>query len=263
MPMEPQKFTTIAHQDHRFCCPVSAAKAAELVEALELRASDRVIDVGCGKAEWLIRLVERYDVHAIGVDTNSQFLEEARRQAGARIRPGRLELHHLAMTDFAAGDGVYAASICIGSSHAFGDHRSALWGLANLTRPGGLILLGEGYWKQPPTSQYLAFLGAELSDFRTHAGNVLAGLENGLTPLYSCVSSDDEWDRYEGLYSRAVDRHLGNHPNDPDVDELRDRIGSWREAYLRWGRDTFGFGFYLFRKPVRAADGGAPEGRGR
>lgn len=250
MPMEPLKFTTIAHRDHRFCSPVSSAKADELVALFNLRAEERVIDVGCSKAEWLIRLVERRGVHGVGVDTNERFLEEARQQAATRIPAGRLELHHLPMAEFDAGEGVYGAAICIGSSHAFGDHRSALWSLANLARPGGLVLLGEGYWKQPPASQYLALLGAEPSDYRSHAGNVLAGLENGLIPLYSCVSNDDEWDRYEGLYALSIERHIAEHPDDPDADEMRDRIGSWREAYLRWGRDTLGFGFYLFRKPA-------------
>ena len=93
----------------------------------------------------------------------------------------------------------------------------------------------------------LAALGAKPSEFTSHAGNVAAGIEEGLVPLYSRVSSDDEWDHYEGLYARAVERHLAAHPGDPDHTAMRDKIRGWREAYLEWGRETLGFGYYLFR----------------
>ena len=34
---------------------------------------------------------------------------------------------------------------------------------------------------------------------------------------------------------------------------MLERIRRWRDAYLRWGRDTLGFAVYLFSRPaVRA-----------
>jgi hypothetical protein len=29
---------------------------------------------------------------------------------------------------------------------------------------------------------------------------------------------------------------------------MGERIRRWRETYLRWGRDTLGFGLYLFER---------------
>ena len=30
---------------------------------------------------------------------------------------------------------------------------------------------------------------------------------------------------------------------------MLERSRKWRDAYLRWGRDTLGFGVYLFARP--------------
>ena len=54
--MNPFRFSTLAHADHLFCSPMSSARADELVEWLQLAPSSRVLDVGCGKAEFLLRL---------------------------------------------------------------------------------------------------------------------------------------------------------------------------------------------------------------
>ena len=35
----------------------------------------------------------------------------------------------------------------------------------------------------------------------------------------------------------------------PIAPALLERIRRWRAAYLRWGRDTLGFGTYLFHRP--------------
>jgi hypothetical protein len=67
--------------------------------------------------------------------------------------------------------------------------------------------------------------------------------------LYSCVSKADEWDHYEGLFCRGVERFARNHPQGPDAPAFRERIRSFRECYRRWSRDTMDFGFYLFSKP--------------
>src|SRR5262249_55258511 len=202
------------------------------------------------KAGMLIRLIERRagglvgsaGITGIGVDRNARFLEEGHRSAARRVASGSLELIEgdvvAYLKDTVAGSGVGAgavglfdAALCTGSTHAFGGFRQTLRALARVVRPGGEILIGEGYWKEDPDSGYLAALGAPRTEFTDHAGNVARGVEEGLVPLYSTVSSHDEWDRYEGLYLRAVERYVTGHPEDPDSSALRDHIRRWRDAY--------------------------------
>jgi hypothetical protein len=77
---------------------------------------------------------------------------------------------------------------------------------------------------------------------------VRAGEEAGLVPICTAVSTEDEWDRYEGLCARAVEDYAAGHPEDPEAEALWKRSRRHREAYEHWGRDTLGFGLYVFQK---------------
>lgn len=268
MTIDRRKLTAIGHADHVICNPVSPSKVDEVLDLMDLPPGARVLDAGCGKAEILMRLIEKRggEVRGFGVDLNAAFLDEARRGAASRVPAGSLELVESDVAAYlrgeAAGDRVgsggdrpgrtvpepFDAALCTGSTHAFQGYRQTLRALARVVRPGGQVLIGEGYWRKDPEEGYLKAIGATRAEFTDHAGNVACAVEEGLVPLYSTVSSGDEWDRYEGLYLRAVERYVSTHPEDPDSSGLRDHIRRWRDAYLRWGRDTLGFGLYLFRK---------------
>lgn len=250
--MNPYRFSTLAHADHVFCSPMSSARADELVELLDLPAAcvSRVLDVGCGKAEFLLRTVQRYpSATGVGVDLNGEMLRVAQANATARGMAGRLEWHAARATDVPLEPASFDLVICLGSSQAFGRFEQALAAVAALVCPGGQVLMADPYWRVQPDPEFLAFLKTDADVHLTHAGNEAAGLAAGLVPLYSCVSNADEWDHYEGLFCRAVERFVRDYPDDPDAAPYGARIRAWREAYRRWSRDTLGFGFYLFRKP--------------
>ena len=78
---------------------------------------------------------------------------------------------------------------------------------------------------------------------------MVVGEEEGLVPLYSVASNQDDWDRYETLQWHAAAEYASGNPDDPDVPELVARVAHDREVYLRWGRETLGWALYLFRKP--------------
>ncbi len=224
---------------------MSSAKADELVALLDLLPGARVLDAGCGKGGLLFRVVETYGADGVGIDRSPHFMEEARARAAERPAVGTVELLEMDIAEYAVEPASLDLSICVGSTQLYGDYRSALQVLSQLVRPGGLLLMGEGYWKGEPDPAYLQALEASRDDLTDHAGNVAIALEEGLTPLYSCVSNEDEWDRYEGLYLRGIERYVADHPEDPDAPAMLQRIRSWRDVYLRWGRDTLGFGLYL------------------
>jgi len=247
--MDPLKFTTIAHGAHRFLNPIDPGTLEQALARVALAPGDRAIDVGCGKAALLIGLAERYRVRGLGVDINPAFLAEARAEAERRGVSQAVELIegnaaglHLTPASFALGS-------CIGATHALGGYPETLRALARLVRPGGHLLVGEGYWKHPPAPEYLERLGAREDEMTTHEGNLAAGNAAGLGERGAWVSRDQDWDRYEDLYADSVERYVEAHAEDPDAPAIGERIRRWRETYLRWGRDTLGFGLYLFERP--------------
>jgi cyclopropane fatty-acyl-phospholipid synthase-like methyltransferase len=248
--MDPAKFTTIAHLEHRFCNPLDPVLLERVTAGLGLGAGDRVIDVGCGKAALLVDLARRFGVNGLGVDINAAFLAEGRRLAERDGVATLVTLMQVEASRLEAAAGAFALALCIGSTHALGGYSAALRALARLARPGGHVLLGQGYWKRAPDGDYLTRLGATADEMTTHDGNIAAGIAERLEEAGAWTSGDDDWDRYEGLYADTVERYVAEHPEDPDTPAMRERIRRWRETYRRWGRDTLGFGLYLFRRTL-------------
>ena len=247
--MDPLRFTTIAHREHRILNPLDPARLERVTAALGLEAGDRAIDVGCGKAVVLVDLARRHGTIGLGVDVNAAFLAEGRALAE---RHGVAALVTLVEADAARLElepEAFALALCLGATHALGGYAETLRALAPRVRPGGHVLVGQGYWKRTPDTEYLERLGATADEMTSHDGNLAAGIAEGLEVVGAWISGTDDWDRYEGLYADTVERHVAEHPGDPDSAAMRERIRSWREAYRRWGRDTLGFGLYLFRRP--------------
>ena len=76
--MNHQKFSSIAHRDHDYCNPISAVKIEKVLDLLPLNESSRVLDLGCGRAELALRIIERFGSTVIAVDHSELMLDAAR-----------------------------------------------------------------------------------------------------------------------------------------------------------------------------------------
>jgi SAM-dependent methyltransferase len=246
------KFTTIAHSTHRYLSPLSTAKAESLIRRLALAPGKRVLDVGCGKASFLLDLLAAVQARGVGVDTNPAFIAAATAAAQERGLSERAEFLNARLQDAIDSALRFDAVVCMGSSHAVGSLADAFAWAWTVLAPGGVALFADGYWKRPPDPKYLEVLGAAEDEMTTHAGNAARAREVGFRVLSTATSNDDEWDEYEGRYCAAIERYVDAHPDDPDVGAMAARICGWHEAYLHWGRDTLGFGFYELLKPTCA-----------
>jgi SAM-dependent methyltransferase len=228
--MDRAAVSRIAHGDLVLYNPLAEADVDEAIGLLGLERGARVLDVACGRAEVLGRIAERWDVEAIGYDIDAELIEGAR-------RPG---LDLIVADEPPAGP--FDLAVCIGSSHALGGFPDALARLHQLVRPGGQVLLGEGYWRTTPTPEYLDALGGatedELSDYRGLFDMAQAA---GLTPLWSCVASERDWDRYEWTQVLNAERHGG--------EQLLERAAAARRRLtMPGGRETLGFALALLRR---------------
>jgi SAM-dependent methyltransferase len=242
------KFYDITHRDHVLCNPLSLAKVDEMVDLLDLPAGGRILDIGCGKGELLVRTVERYAVSAVGVDLSPYVVRELRERVAARIPHAETELLEMDGAAYAGVPASFDLASCLGASWTFGGHTGTLRALAAWTRPGGQVLVGEPFWRCEPDPAYLASSGLSREQFGTHWENVRAAVDLGLTPIYALASDEDDFDRYEALQWRAADRYARAHPADPDLPELLERVAHGRGEYTRWGRSTLGWSLYLFRR---------------
>jgi SAM-dependent methyltransferase len=248
--MDRWKYLAIIHRYHLFCNPISAEKIDELVGLLRLPPRPRVLEIACGKGELLCRIVERWDARGVGVELYPGWVAEARAKADERGLRERIEIVEGDGARFEAPLESFGATICLGASWIFGGHAGTISALARWTEPGGIIVVGEPFWKRDPSPEHLRAARLERDSMGTHLGNIEAGAREGVLFLHAIVSSPDDWDRYEGYHRYAAEMYAAENPGDPDLKELLAVTRRYREdAYLRWGREEMGWAVYLFRKP--------------
>jgi len=101
-----------------FNSPLSDERAALLIAEAEPTGGERVVDLGCGWGELLLRTVTAAPgATGDGVDTSPYALERGRRNATARGLADRVTFHEAEAASW-TGTG-YDLAICIGSSHAW------------------------------------------------------------------------------------------------------------------------------------------------
>ncbi|NPU85903.1 MAG: class I SAM-dependent methyltransferase [Syntrophaceae bacterium] len=248
--MDMLRFFNIIHLEHILLNPMSLEKLEQLITLLTLKPEARVLDIATGKGEFLIRLAERNrQMTGTGVDLSPYFIADVKKKHQERVPDA--QLHFLEM------DGAeyvpetlqsFDLAACIGASWIFGGHRGTLSALQKMAAPESWIVVGEPYWRHEPEQEYLEAIEMARSDLGTHDQNADAGRDLGLELVYTLVSSQDDWDRYEGLQWYAAETWASDHRDDPDVETVLKRVRESKTAYLRWGRETLGWAIYVFKK---------------
>ncbi len=241
----------IAHRGHLFCSPMTSERAGRLVSLLDLPESPSMVDLCCGKAELLLRLVEQTQGLGLGVDLSRAFITEGQERAATRGISDRVRLVCSDVNAYPFEPGSHDLAMRIGGADhagAFGDQVARL---RDLVRPGGSVLIADVYWrKEPPAERFSPFMredGPMRLEFHAEKAAILQA--NGLDLLYTMTSTEDEWDHYEGLCIRAVERWAVENPGDPRRESVLARARDAYGDYLAWRREYLGFGFYLARRP--------------
>jgi cyclopropane fatty-acyl-phospholipid synthase-like methyltransferase len=227
---------------------MSEHKFERLIRLLNLKNGSRVLDIACGKGEFLIRLTERYNISGVGVDISPYCIRDCTEKKNARIPKSDLEFVEMDGVDYELDSrGPFDVTMCIGASWIFQDHRGTVQALKKFTKSGGMILVGEPFWIKEPSKEYLNADGMRKEQFTSHYNNVKIGEEEGLDCIYTLVSEKDDWDHYETLQWLATDEFIKSYPEDKDIQDLCERVKKMKEVFLRWGRDTMGWAIYVFR----------------
>lgn len=236
----------ILHRYQEIMNPITEAKLDNLVELLKLNPGDSVLDIACGKGELLVKLVEKYGIKGVGIDKSPYCIKDCNQKKIDRVPGADLVFHLMDGADYKPEE-PFDMTCCIGASRVFGDHEGTLKALSEMTRPGGLILVGEPYWLKEPDSEYLEAEGLTRDSYRSHRENVEIGEQLGLKCLCTVDSDHDGWDYYQTLHWWAAEEYIANNPDDPDNSEIREATEKNKEIYLRWGRDTMGWSLYIFK----------------
>src|SRR5512142_2363684 len=243
--MDIPRIFNITESAHRIHNPITPEKLATLGAALRLEAGARVLDLGSGSGEMLCTWARDHGISGVGIDMSQLFTEQAKRRAEELGVADRVTFIHGDAAGYVS-DVKVAVAACVGATWIGGGVGGTIELLARSLRTGGVILIGEPYWRQlPPTEDVTrGCLANSIADFLLLPELLASFGHLGYDVVEMVLADQDSWDRYEAAKWLTMRRWLEANPDDDFAKEVRAELTSAPERYATYTREYLGWGVF-------------------
>jgi SAM-dependent methyltransferase len=243
--MDIPRIFNITESAHRIHNPFTPEKLATLGAALRMEAGTHVLDLGCGSGEMLCTWARDYSIIGTGIDMSQLFIEQARHRAEELGVADKVKFIHGDATGYVADEKVDVAA-CVGATWIGGGVAGTIELLAQSLRTGGVILIGEPYWRQLPPTEDVAkrCLATSISDFLVLPELLASFGRLGYDVVEMVLADQDSWDRYEAAKWLTMRRWLEANPDDALAKEVRSQLTSEPVRYAAYTREYLGWGVF-------------------
>ncbi|VUS44847.1 hypothetical protein SB6423_04862 [Klebsiella pasteurii] len=237
---------TISESAHRIHNPFTLEKMHVLGEVLRMEQGTRIIDIGSGSGEMLCTWALEYGITGTGVDLSQLFSEQARQRADELGISDQVTFIHNDAAGFVAEEKCDIAA-CVGATWIGGGVKGTIDLLQKSLKPGGLILIGEPFWRQVPASDEVAqkCVASSIDDFMTLPALVASFGENGYDVVEMVLADQEGWDRYEAAKWLTLRRWLDNNPDDEMASEIRTMLDTAPVNHVTYTREYLGWGVFV------------------
>ena len=240
--MDLPRHRTIREGDQRIANPFTAEKLATLGRAVRLRPGDTLLDLASGRGELLCTWARDHQISGTGVDISTVAVEMSCERATELAVAGRVTFVHGDASSYVADEPVDVAA-CIGATWIGRGVNGTIELLERSLRPGGMLLIGEPYWRlEPPDQETVEACHAERKDDFDDLPSLLHRFQDQGWDVVEWVLADpDSWDRYAAPHWLTISRWLEDHPDDELAPDFRAELTGdplrhvRRREFLGWG----------------------------
>jgi SAM-dependent methyltransferase len=240
----PRSFT-IRESSHRIHNPFTSDKLATLGQALSPPPGTRMLDLACGTGEMLCTWARDHQVTGTGIDISTVFIAAALARAAELKVDGLVSFAHGDASGYVADAPVGIAS-CIGATWIGDGVPGTVELLRRSLQPGGMMLIGEPYWRrEPPGQATVEGCDAIGSDGFLHLPELIERFgELGCDVVEMVLASQDDWDLYAAAQWLNIRRWLDANPEDELVGQMRAELTAAPARYARYRSEYLGWGVF-------------------
>ncbi|MDW8171004.1 MAG: methyltransferase domain-containing protein [Anaerolineae bacterium] len=242
-------YQTIIEAALRLPNPLTEAHLRRLAQAAQVRPATRLLDVACGGGELLNSWALWYEVNGTGVDAAEAAIHLAEQRANELKVWAQVQYTVSEALDFPQSFHQYHIVSHLGLA-AWGDQLGeALNTLRAALRDNedGVLLIGETFWRKPPSAEACAALGLPANTLRSLDEVATQLLAHDVELLDMIVPTPEDWDAFMSAQWRAISDWL---PACEDV-ALANRVRTqWQQSqlsYLRYERELIGWAAFVLR----------------
>ncbi|THV33673.1 SAM-dependent methyltransferase [Glycomyces buryatensis] len=241
----PRTFT-IRESEHRIHNPFDERKLADLGAALHLKPGMRMLDLASGSGEMLCSWARDHRLTGTGVDVSTAFTAKARARAAELDVAEQVSFVHGDASGYVSSEPVDVAA-CIGATWIGGGVAGTIELLRRSLRPGGLMLIGEPFWrKTPPDRETVTacHMGSRddlfaLPGLVAHFGRI------GYDQVEMVLADQDSWDRYAAAQWLNTRRWLDQNPEDELAAQMRAELTAAPLQHILYQREYLGWGVFV------------------
>ncbi|EGT3624056.1 class I SAM-dependent methyltransferase [Morganella morganii] len=236
---------TISESEHRIHNPFTEEKYATLGRVLRMKPNTHILDLGSGSGEMLCTWAREYSITGLGIDMSQLFSAQARLRAEELGVSDRVQFIHNDAAGYVAED-KFDVAACVGATWIAGGFAGMVELLAQSLKPGGIMLIGEPFWRQLPSTEEIAQACgvSAIADLLMLPELISAFDDLGYDVVEMVLADQDGWDRYEAAKWLTMRRWLEANPDDDFAAEVRAELNISPKRHVTYGREYFGWGVF-------------------
>jgi Methyltransferase domain len=240
----PRSFT-IRESSHRIHNPFTSEKLATLGQALSPARGTPLLDLACGSGEMLCTWARDHGVTGTGVDISTVFIGSARARAEQLGVADRVSFVHGDASGYVASQPVGIAA-CIGATWIGGGLAGTVDLLRRSLAGGGMMLIGEPYWRrEPPDQAAVEGCHATSKDDWLPLPELIESFGGlGCDVVEMVLADQDSWDRYAAPQWLNIPRWLDANPHDELAAQMRVELTAAPARHARYRREYLGWGVF-------------------
>jgi len=243
--MDIPRIFNITESAHRIHNPFTPEKFATLGAALRMERGTYVLDLASGSGEMLCTWARDYGITGTGIDMSQLFTEQAKLRAKELGVAEQVKFIHGDAAGYVSDEKVGVAA-CVGATWIGGGVAGTIQLLSRSLCTGGVILVGEPYWRQLPPMENIAkeCHAQSISDFLVLPELIASFDHLGYDVVEMVLANQDGWDRYEAAKWLTMRRWLEANPNDELAKDVRAQLTAGPMRHAAYTREYLGWGVF-------------------